>query len=64
MPVEIREISIHFNLVNQENEEMFSPAGGRKAGDIPAASGADLPRKLIDACVETVLQVLKDKEEC
>lgn len=63
MPVEIREISIHFNLVHQENEGMPLPAGGRKTGKAPAASGEDLPRKLIEACVEAVLQVLKDKEE-
>ena len=55
MPVEIRELTIKINLDNAENQ-----GGGGAAGD---SNGADAQKALVEACVEKVLEILKEKTE-
>lgn len=62
MPVEIREIAVHFNLVNADNQNLLASRDTGEAGQGNPAR-PDAFRDLVDACVAAVLQVLKDKEE-
>ena len=54
MPVEIRELTIKINLDNAENQ------GGGAAG---GGNSDDAQKALVEACVEKVLEILKEKTD-
>jgi hypothetical protein len=57
MPVEIRELTIKINLDNADNQ------GGGGAAGSGGANNADAQKALVEACVEKVLEILKEKAE-
>jgi hypothetical protein len=57
MPVEIRELQINVT-VNQQNASSAAPSqGGAPSG------GAEERKKLINQCVEQVLDIINNKKE-
>jgi hypothetical protein len=57
MPVEIRELTIKVNLDDTNNQGGNSAAGTSSGGDI------DAQKAIVEACVEKVLEILKEKAE-
>ncbi len=54
MPVEIRELTIKINLDNAENQGGGAASGG---------NSDDAQKALVEACVEKVLEILKEKTD-